>query len=229
MCGITGWVDFKKQLVQEKQTINRMTDTLSKRGPDDSNVWGEHHVLFGHKRLAVVDIEGGRQPMACTYKGDTYTIIYNGELYNTEDLRKELRARGHQFERTSDTEVLLHSYIEWQEDCVDHLNGIFAFAVWDEKRDLLFAARDRLGVKPFFYTKQGSSFLFGSEIKAILAHPDIKAQVDRTGLSEIFGLGPSRTPGTGVFKGIKEVRPAHALTFSKDGLNIWRYWNVESE
>ena len=229
MCGITGWVDFKKQLVQEKQTINRMTDTLSKRGPDDSNVWGEHHVLFGHKRLAVVDIEGGCQPMACTYKGDTYTIIYNGELYNTEDLRKELRARGHQFERTSDTEVLLHSYIEWQEDCVDHLNGIFAFAVWDEKRDLLFAARDRLGVKPFFYTKQGSSFLFGSEIKAILAHPDIKAQVDRTGLSEIFGLGPSRTPGSGVFKGIKEVRPAHALTFSKDGLNIWRYWNVESE
>lgn len=93
MCGITGWVDFKKQLVQEKQTMDRMTDTLSKRGPDDSNVWGEHHVLFGHKRLAVVDIEGGRQPMACTYKGDTYTIIYNGELYNTEDLRKELRAR----------------------------------------------------------------------------------------------------------------------------------------
>nr|WGE07403.1 hypothetical protein P5658_22330 [Bacillus subtilis] len=93
MCGITGWVDFKKQLVQEKQTMDRMTDTLSKRGSDDSNVWGEHHVLFGHKRLAVVDIEGGRQPMACTYKGDTYTIIYNGELYNTEDLRKELRAR----------------------------------------------------------------------------------------------------------------------------------------
>lgn len=151
MCGITGWVDFKKQLVQEKQTMDRMTDTLSKRGPDDSNVWGEHHVLFGHKRLAVVDIEGGRQPMACTYKGDTYTIIYNGELYNTEDLRKELRARGHQFERTSDTEVLLHSYIEWQEDCVDHLNGIFAFAVWDEKRNLLFAARDRLGVKPFLH------------------------------------------------------------------------------
>nr|WGE07402.1 asparagine synthase-related protein [Bacillus subtilis] len=125
--------------------------------------------------------------------------------------------------------MLLHSYIEWQEDCVDHLNGIFAFAVWDEKRNLLFAARDRLGVKPFFYTKEGSSFLFGSEIKAILAHPDIKARVDRTGLSEIFGLGPSRTPGTGIFKGIKEIRPAHALTFSKDGLNIWRYWNVESE
>lgn len=103
--------------------------------------------------------------MACTYKGDTYTIIYNGELYNTEDLRKELRARGHQFERTSDTEVLLHSYIEWQEDCVDHLNGIFAFAVWDEKRNLLFAARDRLGVKPFFTRRKALHFSSGRKSK----------------------------------------------------------------
>ncbi|QTN96716.1 asparagine synthase (glutamine-hydrolyzing) [Bacillus sp. LJBV19] len=229
MCGIAGWVDFQKQLVQEKHIMNNMIDTLSKRGPDDSNVWGEPHVLFGHKRLSVVDIEGGRQPMACTHQEETYTIIYNGELYNTEELRKELQARGHRFERTSDTEVLLHSYIEWREECVNRLNGIFAFAIWDEKRERLFGARDRLGVKPFFYKEHGSSFLFGSELKAILAHPDVKARTDSGGLAEVFGLGPSRTPGCGVFKGIHELRPAHAFTFSKDGLSIWRYWNVKSE
>lgn len=112
---------------------------------------------------------------------------------------------------------------------MDRLNGIFAFAIWDEKRKRLFGARDRLGVKPFFYKEHGSSFLFGSELKAILAHPDVKARTDSGGLAEVFGLGPSRTPGCGVFKGIHEVRPAHAFTFSKDGLSIWRYWNVKSE
>ncbi len=229
MCGITGWVDFKKPLVREQSIMEKMTDTLSNRGPDDTNIWGKRHVLFGHKRLAVVDLEGGRQPMTRTHQGYDYTICYNGELYNTEDLRKELRQRGHQFKSHSDTEVLLHSYMEWKEECIDRLNGIFAFTVWDEKRDLLFAARDRLGVKPFFYTEQGSSFLFGSEIKAILAHPEVKAKVDRSGLAEIFGLGPSRSPGSGVFKGIKEIRPGHAMIFSKDGLTVWRYWNVKSE
>ncbi|MCY7777776.1 asparagine synthase (glutamine-hydrolyzing) [Bacillus haynesii] len=229
MCGITGWVDFKKPLVREQSIMEKMTDTLSKRGPDDTNIWGKRHVLFGHKRLAVVDLEGGRQPMTRTHQGYDYTICYNGELYNTEDLRKELRQRGHQFRSHSDTEVLLHSYMEWKEECINRLNGIFAFTVWDEKRDLLFAARDRLGVKPFFYTEQDSSFLFGSEIKAILAHPEVKAKVDRSGLAEIFGLGPSRSPGSGVFKGIKEIRPGHAMIFSKDGLTVWRYWNVKSE
>jgi asparagine synthase (glutamine-hydrolysing) len=229
MCGITGWVDFKKDISHETQVIETMADTLSLRGPDESNVWGRSHVLFGHKRLAVVDLIGGRQPMSSVYKQKAYTIIYNGELYNTEDLRKELIKRGHTFKRQSDTEVLLHSYIEWKEECLQHLNGIFSFAIWDESRDTLFAARDRLGVKPFFYAEAGSSFLFGSEIKAILAHPDVKAKVDREGLSEIFALGPSRTPGSAVFKGMKELRAAHAMTFSKNGLKIWRYWNVKSE
>ncbi|MGG3573362.1 asparagine synthase (glutamine-hydrolyzing) [Bacillus gobiensis] len=229
MCGITGWVDFKKEISHETSIIEDMADTLSLRGPDESNVWGRPHVLFGHKRLAVVDLIGGRQPMRSVHKQEEYTIIYNGELYNTEDLRKELIQRGHEFKRTSDTEVLLHAYIEWKEECLQHLNGIFSFAIWDESRECLFAARDRLGVKPFFYTESGSSFLFGSEIKAILAHPDVKAKVDREGLSEIFALGPSRTPGSAVFKGVKELRSAHAMTFSRNGLKVWRYWNVKSE
>lgn len=205
-----------------------MTAALSKRGPDDTNFFGERHVLFGHKRLAVVDIEGGRQPMSRTKDAGTFTICYNGELYNTEEIRKELLKRGHRFTGHSDTEVLLASFMEWREACLDHLNGIFAFAVWDSEKEELFAARDRLGVKPFFYKENNASFLFGSEIKSILAHPETAAAVDREGLAEVMALGPSRTPGSGVFQGIKELRPGHALKLNRQGLKVWRYWNVKS-
>ncbi|WP_191562363.1 asparagine synthase (glutamine-hydrolyzing) [Metabacillus idriensis] len=229
MCGITGWVHYKKDLRQEKKMMSNMAECLSKRGPDDTNIWGEQHILFGHKRLVVVDPAGGRQPMTRKKAENLFTICYNGELYNTEDIRVELLKRGYTFAGHSDTEVLLTSYMEWGEECVHHLNGIFAFAVWDSEQEKLFIARDRLGVKPLFYSEQQASFLFGSELKAILAHPDQKAVLDREGLSEVFGLGPSRTPGVGVFKGINELRPAHAMTFSKEGLKVWRYWNVKSQ
>ena len=225
MCGITGWISFKANLQHEYTTIKNMTETLTKRGPDDTNVWLSNHIAFGHKRLVVVDPNGGKQPM--TRKN--FTICYNGELYNTEDIRKELLKRGYSFKGHSDTEVLLTAYMEWEEECVDYLNGIFAFAVWDETKQKLFIGRDRLGVKPLFYYEKNEKFLFGSEIKSILAHPEVKAEVGLDGLSEIFGLGPSRSPGHGIFKGIKELRPAHALTFTKDGLKVWRYWNVKSE
>jgi asparagine synthase (glutamine-hydrolysing) len=228
MCGITGWVDFQRDLRIEKETIEKMTETLSKRGPDDTNTWFATNAAFGHKRLVVVDPTGGIQPMTRMKNNDAYTICYNGELYNTEDIRKELLKRGYQFQGHSDTEVLLTAYMEWEEQCLEWLNGIFAFAIWDEKRQQLFLGRDRLGVKPLFYRHTGSSFMFGSEIKAILAHPDIKAEIDREGLAEVFGLGPSRTPGHGVFYGVNELRPAHALIFSREGLKIWRYWNVKS-
>ena len=187
------------------------------------------HVLLGHRRLTVVDPIGGKQPMVKTFQSNQYTLSYNGELYNTEDLRKELLKRGYSFSGHSDTEVLLTSYIEWKEKCVDYFNGIFAFAIWDEQEQKVFIARDRLGVKPLFYTEKNGGFLFGSELKALLAHPDISAKINREGLSEIIGLGPSRTPGSGVYEGINELRPAHALTFTRDGLRIWRYWNVESK
>jgi asparagine synthase (glutamine-hydrolysing) len=229
LCGITGWIDFKKNIRSETDSLLKMTATLSKRGPDDTNVWVETHVGFGHKRLVVVDPEGGKQPMKKAKDDLYYTICYNGELYNTEDIRKELLLKGYSFQGHSDTEVLLTAYIEWAEDCVNHLNGIYAFAVWDEKREQLFIARDRLGVKPLFLTELNSGILFGSELKALLAHPEVKVEVDREGLTEIFGIGPSRSPGHGVFKGITELRPGHALTFSKNGLKIWRYWNVKSE
>jgi len=229
MCGITGWVDFQRDLRTEKETIEKMTETLSKRGPDDTNVWFAPHAAFGHKRLVVVDPSGGVQPMTRIKNNQQYTISYNGELYNTEDLRKELLKRGYQFQGHSDTEVLLTAYMEWEEECLQHLNGIFAFAIWDENHQRLFLARDRLGVKPLFYRHGGNSFIFGSELKAILANPEVNVEIDREGLAEVFGLGPSRSPGHGVFKGVNELRPAHALVFSRDGLKIWRYWNVKSE
>ena len=229
MCGITGWIDYHKNLGNQIEILEKMTETLAKRGPDDTNIWTDVHVGFGHKRLVVVDPERGKQPMVKTKQENRYTLCYNGELYNTEDIRKELLLKGYSFHGHSDTEVLLTAYIEWKEKCVDYLNGIFAFAVWDQERELLFIGRDRLGVKPLFYYETATGFIFGSELKAILAHPDVNRALDQEGLSEVFGLGPSRSPGSGVFKGVKELRPAHALTFSKDGLKIWRYWNVKSE
>ncbi|WML57183.1 asparagine synthase (glutamine-hydrolyzing) [Neobacillus sp. PS2-9] len=228
MCGISGWIDFDKAIKNETETLKKMVNTLERRGPDETNIWYDTHVGFGHKRLIVVDPEGGRQPMTKQKDGFNYTICYNGELYNTEDIRKILHTKGYSFKGHSDTEVLLTAYIEWAEECVNYLNGIYAFAVWDSKRELLFIGRDRLGVKPLFYKEHKKGFVFASEIKALLAHPEIKTEIDHEGLAEVFGAGPSRSPGSGIFKGIKELRPAHALTFSKNGLKIWRYWNVKS-
>jgi len=158
-----------------------------------------------------------------------YTIVYNGELYNTPELRHELESTGYAFTSRSDTEVLLASYIQWGTRCVEKLNGIFAFAIWDEGKKLLFAARDRLGVKPFFYTVKGSSFLFGSEIKALLADPFVEPEVDATGLAEVFAMGPSRTPGLGVFKDIYELKPGYWLIYDKKGLRQRQYWQLQSK
>ena len=159
MCGITGWIHFQRDLRNELSAVAKMTETLKKRGPDDDNIWNSPHAIFGHRRLTVVDPVGGKQPMTKTYHSNEYTLTYNGELYNTEDLRRELLKRGHSFSGHSDTEVLLTSYIEWKENCVDHFNGIFAFAIWDESEQKVFIARDRLGVKPLFYTeKNGDNF-----------------------------------------------------------------------
>ena len=229
MCGITGWIDWNRDITEQIVTVEKMANTLAKRGPDATNVWASNHVALGHTRLVVVDPAGGMQPMKKLHREQMYKIVYNGELYNTEDIRKELLKKGYTFQSYSDTEVLLTSYIEWGEACIDYLNGIYAFAIWDQARETLFLARDRLGVKPLFYREQNGTLIFGSEIKAILAHPNVKAEVDREGLQEIFGLGPSKTPGHGVFRGIKELRPAHAMKYDRNGLKIWRYWNVESK
>ncbi len=229
MCGITGWIDWNRDLTHEHRRLEKMAANLHHRGPDEKQVWVSPRAAFGHARLIVVDPENGKQPMHKTVAGRSFTMVYNGELYNTEDIRKELRVNGHTFKGHSDTEVLLTSYIEWGEECVEKFNGIFAFGIWDHANEKLFMARDRLGVKPLFYSEANGRFVFASELKSIFEHPEVDRVITREGLSEVFGLGPSRTPGHGVYKGISDLRPAHALTYTKDGLKVWRYWNVKSE
>lgn len=228
MCGITGWINLKENIAKNRHIVVKMSETLAPRGPDADGMWLSPNAVLAHRRLIVVDPAGGIQPMIRRRGNEKYVLVYNGELYNTPELRGELSSRGYYFLGHSDTEVLLTAFMEWGENCVERLNGIFAFAVWSEQDKTLFLARDRFGVKPLFYTIQGNSFLFGSEIKALLAHPEIIAEVDSQGLAEIFALGPSRTPGHGVFKNIWEVKPGHTLTFDLHGLRSRRYWQLQS-
>lgn len=229
MCGITGWIDWEKDLTRERHIIEKMTGTLANRGPDATGIWLGRSAALGHRRLVVVDPVGGGQPMTRQRGDRIYTVTYNGELYNTLELRRELEARGHNFlTRNSDTEVLLISFIEWGPACVERFNGIFAFGIWSEYDQLLFLARDRLGVKPLFYTKRANSFMFGSELKALLAHPEIEPEVENAGLAEIFVMAPSRTPGHGVFRGITELRPGQCLVYDRSGVRVRRYWVLES-
>jgi len=229
MCGITGWINWEADLTRQGHILEKMVETLSRRGPDAAGVWLSPRAAVGHRRLIVVDPEGGSQPMTRRLGERACTITYNGELYNAPELRRELESRGHRFyTRNSDTEALLLAYMEWGTACVERLNGIFAFAVWDEAGQSLFLARDRLGVKPLFYAVRGSSFLFGSELKALLAHPAVKPEVDEEGLAEVFAVGPSRTPGHAVYRGIAELRPGCCLVFARNGLRLRRYWALES-
>ncbi|OIK13458.1 asparagine synthase (glutamine-hydrolyzing) [Bacillus sp. MUM 13] len=229
MCGIAGWINWREDLSEQTEILKKMTDSIIHRGPDADGYFMSNKAALGHRRLIVIDPDGGRQPML--YQKNSYTIAltYNGELYNYQELRKELEEKGHIFSTASDTEVLLHSYLEWQEDCLNRLNGIFAFGIWDEEKDQLLLGRDHLGVKPLFYTQVGDSIIFGSEIKVLLSHPQVEAKVNAEGLAEIFALGPMRTPGNGVFKNIKEVRAGHYITFNSAGSKNQRYWQLESK
>lgn len=229
MCGISGWIDWYLDLTGQGQIVQAMTRSLANRGPDAEGIWLSPNAALGHRRLIVVDPEGGLQPMSRSRAGNICTIVYNGELYNTDDLRRELQAHGCTFQsRNSDTEILLLAYMQWGPACVDKFNGIFAFAIWDEQSQSLFMARDRLGVKPFFYTQTGKSFLFASELKALLAHPEVSADIDHEGLAELLIMGPSRTPGQGVFRNVKELKPGHSMLYNRKGLRLQRYWALES-
>ncbi|WP_123053351.1 asparagine synthase (glutamine-hydrolyzing) [Clostridium sp. JN-1] len=227
MCGIAGVINFKRDLTHEKRIIESMTDTLKKRGPDSYGYYISQNALLGHRRLIVVDPEGGSQPMIKFCNNKKYVIVYNGELYNTEDVRKVLLKAGYEFQSYSDTEVLLASYIHWGEDCLKHINGIFAFGVYCEEDKKVFLARDQLGVKPLFYSVKNENLIFGSEIKTILANPLVEPILTEEGLTEIFALGPARNIGSGVLKDIFEVPPAHCLTFTLDGVKLKEYWKLK--
>ena len=225
MCGIAGWLEYKEDISGNLSIMADMTRTLTPRGPDSEGIFASPHCLLGHRRLAVVDIAGGAQPMRREYGGKHYVIAYNGELYNTPDLKAEL---GVAFTTHSDTEVVLAAYAKWGIRAPEKLLGIFAFAVWCEEEETLFLARDHMGVKPLFYAPMPHGMLFGSEIKAILANPEVRPQLDEDGILQLLGLGPARSLSGAVFKGIKELPPAYAMTADKNGIQTWEYWKAQA-
>ena len=228
MCGIAGWYDNKKNLKDEIITINRMSESLSRRGPDDSGVYFNNPVCLIHCRLAVIDVENGTQPMTKCHNESTCTIVYNGELYNTDELRSELKGAGFTFSTSSDTEVVLASYMKWGEDCVYKLNGIFAFAVWNEDEKKLFIARDRIGVKPLFFYEYNGGFIFASEVNTLLKNPIIKPEIDEQGLYEIFLIGPGRTLGQGIYKNVGELLPGECAIYNGEKLVRKRYFTLKA-
>lgn len=228
MCGIVGWSNLKNNIRDYSDIMDEMIDTLKLRGPDSAGLKTYNYALMGHRRLIIVDPTGGMQPMTKIINNKEYTICYNGELYNTEEVRADLISKGYKFDSYSDTEVLLTSYIEYGQKCADYLNGIFAFGIWDEYNQELFLCRDQLGIKPLFYSYIDGNLIFASEIKALLKHPYIDSIVDRDGLIELISLGPARKLNGAIFKDIKEIPPAHYLLFNKRGINLNEYWKLET-
>ncbi|MEX3105972.1 asparagine synthase (glutamine-hydrolyzing) [Streptomyces niveiscabiei] len=221
MCGLAGWIGYERDLSGDVSVAERMNSTLECRGPDAHGVWTSPRALLAHRRLAVIDLEGGRQPMEAA-AGPVLT--YTGETYNYRELREELRALGHAFGTDSDTEVVLRAYEEWGAGFAEHLTGIYALALWDPRTEELLLVRDRMGVKPLYYWPTPDGVIFGSEPKAILAHPDTEAVVDAEGLREVFGI--VKTPGHAVFKGMREVLPGTVLRFTRSGSEEIRYWRL---
>lgn len=222
MCGIAGTVGLQV----DHTTVTQMMETMKRRGPDANGQFQKDHCLLLHSRLVIIDPDGGKQPMSLRFAGEDYTIVYNGELYNTAELRNLLCRLGHTFHSHSDTEVVLHAYAQWAEGCLERLNGIFAFAVWEHKKKKLFLARDRIGVKPLFYALHNECIIFASEIKTILAHPLMEARLDAQGVTELIMVGPGRVPGSGVFQGIRELEPGCFGCFCHGKWNWKRYWRL---
>ena len=206
--------------------VPKMLETMTRRGPDAKGVFRDRDCTLLHARLTDIDPEGGRQPMTWDRGDECFTVVYNGELYNTEELRRKLLSLGHRFEGHSDTEVLLHAYAQWGENCLEMLNGIYAFGVWEHRKRRLFLVRDRMGVKPLFYKCHDGGLLFASEIKTILTYPTVKARLDREGAAELLLLGPGRTPGCGVFKDIFELEPGCCAAWEDGRLKLRRYWHL---
>ena len=231
MCGIVGMVNLKKNINTEKyrHILNNMSNKINQRGPDEEGFFYSNHAILDHKRLIVIDPEGGRQPMTIKHKDKIYTIVYNGQLYNTKELKKDLEEAGFKFNTKSDTEILLKSYIYYGYDVVNKLNGIFSFAIWDEEKQELYFARDHFGIKPYYYYFKNDNYIFASEVKCFFEFPDFIPIINKEGISELFGLGPAHTSGNCIFKEIFELKPAHFGILNNSGLKIKRYWKLESK
>jgi asparagine synthase (glutamine-hydrolysing) len=226
VCGIAGWVSFDRDLATERATVDAMTETMACRGPDAGGAWIDRHAALGHRRLAVIDISGGAQPMSVDTPDGTVAMTYSGEAYNYAELRDELRRRGHRFRTESDTEVVLHGYLEWGEAVVDRLNGMYAFAIWDSRTRKLVMVRDRMGIKPFYFYPTTDGVLFGSEPKAILANPIARPVVDGDGLRELMTF--SKTPGHAIWSGMREVVPGTLVVVDASGVRERTYWKLET-
>ena len=222
MCAIAGILG----LPAPDAGVKAMQQTMVRRGPDDRGIFQDTDATLLHSRLSVIDPAGGRQPMTFCFGNEEYTIVYNGELYNTPELRRELLGLGHRFQGHSDTEVLLQGYARWGRGVLEKLNGIYAFAVWEKRNRRLFLARDRIGVKPLFFAEHMGGLLFASEIKTILKYPGFRSAIDVTGAAELLLLGPGRTPGCGVFRGIREIEPGCCADWEQGRLSISRYWQL---
>ena len=226
MCGIAGWYSDREKMIDNTPVLEAMSETLRRRGPDEHGMFVGESVALIHRRLTVIAPEDGKQPMSEVQGGRTVTLVYNGELYNTKELRRELLSQGFSFFGRSDTEVILKSYLCCGEKCPERLNGIFSFAVYDSGDRSLFVARDPIGVKPFFYSEPDGCFIFASEIKTLLANPLVKPEIDEQGLMEVFFTGPGRTPGSGVFRGVYELLPGECGVYKNGTLIKRRYFRV---
>ncbi|MFW5780351.1 MAG: asparagine synthase (glutamine-hydrolyzing), partial [Bacillota bacterium] len=229
MCGIAGWINFDPNITKEQSVINRMFETLKNRGPDESDVYAGEEALLMHSRLIVIDPEGGKQPMTIQTAEDTFTIVYNGELYNTDKIREKLVNIGYSFRGYSDTEVILTAFAHWKEKCVEFFNGIFAFGIWQHKRKRLFLARDRIGVKPLFFYRYKDGILFASEIKTLLQNPLVKRKIDDNGLMQIMYLGPGRIPGNGIIKDVSELKSGEYMYYYQDNIQRSFYWKLKAK
>ena len=223
MCAIAGILNLN----YDQEILEKMLASMARRGPDGQGIHMEEGLALLHCRLAIMDPEGGAQPMGLTWQGESYTIVYNGELYNTHELRRELISAGHLFQGHSDTEVVLHAYAQWGQGCLEKFNGIFALAVWEQKKKRLFLGRDRIGVKPLFYALHQGGLLFASEIKTLLCCPTLKPILDAQGAGEIIMLGPGRLPGSGILRGILELEPGCWGCYQDRKLTIGRYWKLQ--
>lgn len=225
MCGIAGQIGYHENMRQMSAVMTQMSEAIAPRGPDASGLYVDDHAYLVHRRLAVIDPDNGAQPMS--YGG--YTLVYNGELYNTQELRHGLMERGVEFTGHSDTEVVLRAYAEYGDECVKLFNGIFAFAVWDSRRRRLFLARDRIGVKPLFYSHTRDGIVFASEIKALLKHPQVRPVIDESGIADIMLIGPAKRVGSGAFRDISEIPPANYAVLTDEGFTLTEYWKVHAK
>ncbi|QDY80035.1 asparagine synthase (glutamine-hydrolyzing) [Streptomyces qinzhouensis] len=230
MCGITGWVDYDRDLTagEARAALAAMTATMACRGPDAEGDWVSRHAALGHRRLAVIDLPGGRQPMTVVESGRTLAALtFSGEIYNYRELRRELESLGHTFRTSGDTEVVLRAYLAWGDLFPTRLNGMYALAVWNPDAQELLLVRDRCGIKPLYYARTDQGVLFGSEPKALLAHPAIEPRVTVDGFRELLGL--VKTPGHAVYDGMREVRPGHLIKVTKRGATEERYWALRAK